>query len=89
MTTKTWAVQVQLDEDGDDTRAVAVLTMENKTEMRAQGWSRRNPRDDADARIGDELATARALSDLTHQLMGLAASDIESHTHEPVGSLQV
>ena len=89
MTTKNWAVQVRLDEDGDDTRAEAVLTMENKTELRAQGWSRRNPRDDADAPIGDELATARALSDLTHQLMGLAASDIEAHTHEPVGSLQL
>jgi hypothetical protein len=89
MTTKTWAVQVRLDEDGDDTRAEAVLTMENKTEIRGQGWSRRNPRDEADPRIGDELATARALSELTHQLLGQAASDIEAHTHEPVRSLQL
>lgn len=83
MTTRTWTVQIRLDEMGDDTTAEAVLELENKAEMRGRGRSRRNPADDADVRIGDELATARALSDLAHELLDVAAHDIESHTHRP------
>jgi flagellar hook-associated protein FlgK len=83
MTTKTWTVQVSIDEEGDDTRAEALLSLDNKMEMRGRGVSRRNPADESVPRIGDELATARALSDLAHQLLATAASDIESKTHVP------
>lgn len=89
MTTKTWTVQVTLDEQGDDTRADAALSMDNKAELRGHGTSRRNPHDESEPRIGDELAAARALADLAHQLLGAAANDIESHTHVPVRSLQL
>jgi hypothetical protein len=89
MTTKTWTVQVALEEEGDDTYADATLSIENKTEIRGRGQSRRNPSDESAPRIGDELAAARALSDLAHQLLSVAASDIESRTHEPVGSLRL
>jgi len=89
MTTKTWTVQVTLDEDGDDTLADAALSVENKMELRGHGTSRRNPRDESEPRIGDELATARALSDLAHQLLAAAASDIEAKTHVPARSLQL
>ena len=89
MTTKTWTVQVTLDEDGDDTLADAALSVENKMELRGHGTSRRNPRDESEPRIGDELATARALSDLAHQLLAVAASDIEAKTHVPARSLQL
>lgn len=89
MATKTWTVQVHLDEQGDDTFADAVLTVEGRDEMHGRGTSRRNPSDEASPRIGDELAAARALSDLAHELLSAAASDIESHTHEPVGSLDL
>ena len=34
--------------------------------------------------IGDELAVARALSDLGHQPLDAAASDIEHITHQPM-----
>jgi hypothetical protein len=87
MTTKTWTVQVLLNEDGDDTIADAALVVENKKELRGHGTSRRNPRDESEPRIGDELAAARALSDLAHQLVAAAASDIESKTHVPARSL--
>lgn len=87
MTSKTWTVQVTIDEEGDDTRADAVLSLENKMEMHGRGMSRRNPRDESEPRIGDELATARALSDLAHQLLAAAATDIESKTHVPATSL--
>ena len=88
MTTKAWTVQVSIDEQGDDTVADAVISLDNKMEVRGQGRSRRNPADESVHRIGDELATARALSDLAHQLLGVAASDIESRTHVPA-SLQM
>jgi hypothetical protein len=89
MNTKTWTVQVLLNEDGDDTIADAALTVENKMQLRGHGTSRRNPRDESEPRIGDELAAARALSDLAHELLAAAASDIESKTHVPVRSLEL
>jgi hypothetical protein len=89
MTTKTWTVQVTLDENGDDTVADAAISVENKMELRGHGMSRRNPRDESEPRIGDELAVARALSDLAHQLLAAAASDIEAKTHVPARSLQL
>jgi hypothetical protein len=89
MATKTWTIQVSIDEQDDDTRADATLQLENKMEMRGRGFSRRNPHDESEPRIGDELAAARALSDLAHQLLEAAARDIESRTHVPVSSLQL
>ena len=89
MATKIWTIQVSIDEDDDDTRADAALQLENKMEMRGRGFSRRNPHDESEPRIGDELAAARALSDLAHQLLDAAAHDIESRTHVPVSSLQL
>lgn len=89
MTTKSWVVQVTLDERGDDTTADATLSLDNKVEIRGHGTSRRNPQDESEPRIGDELATARALSDLAHHLLAAAATDIESRTHEPVRSLRL
>jgi hypothetical protein len=89
MITKTWTVQVLLNEDGDATIADAALAVENKMELRGHGTSRRNPRDELEPRIGDELAAARALSDLAHQLLSAAASDIEAKTHVPARSLEL
>ena len=83
MTTKTWTVQILLGEDDDTTQADAVLDMQAKTEVRGHGVSRRNPSDPSVPMIGDELATARALSDLAPQLLNLAARDIESSTRTP------
>jgi len=86
MATKTWTVQVSIEEMGDDTVAEAVMRLD-ATEVRGQGRSRRNPHDETVPRIGDELATARALSELAHELLSTAATDIEARTHQPVRSL--
>ena len=83
MTTKTWTVQIRLDEESDMTAAEAVLDADGKTEVRGSGRSRRNPVDPAVPMIGDELAAARALSDLAHHLLDTAAHDIESSTRKP------
>lgn len=87
MTTKNWTVQVTLEEQGDDTHADATLTVDGKSELKGYGGSRRNPHDESEPRIGDELATARALSDLAHRLLDAAAHDIEAKTHQKVRSL--
>jgi hypothetical protein len=89
MATKTMTIQVTIDEQGDATLADAALSLENKMEMHGHGTSRRNPIDESVPRIGDELAMARALSDLAHQLLAVAAEEIESKTHVPVQSLQL
>ena len=44
------------------------------------GLSRLNPTERDVAEIGDELAVARALSDLARRLMAVTANDIESVT---------
>ncbi|MGH3366409.1 MAG: DUF1876 domain-containing protein [Nocardioidaceae bacterium] len=83
MTTKTWNIQILLGEQDDITQADAVLDLPGKTEMRGHGNSKRSPEDPAVAMIGDELAVARALSDLAHQLLHVAARDIEASTRTP------
>lgn len=91
MTTKHWTVSIALDEQGDDTYAEALLDVGKGMEhgIAGRGFSRRHPSDESAPRIGDELAAARALSDLAHQLLDVAARDIEQRTHEPVRSLSL
>lgn len=74
---KTWTVQVLIEEQGDVTHADAVLRTDDTT-LRGSGRARRNPRDPQVPEIGDELATARAFADLSHQLLEAATADIES-----------
>ena len=81
--TKQFEVEVRVTESGDETRADAVLPGDETRQLHGVGRARRNPKDRSVPEIGDELATARALSDLAHQLLDAAAADIESFTREP------
>lgn len=83
MTMKTWTIQIVLDEEGNETQADAVLDLPGKSEVRGHGTSHRNPTDAEVPLIGDELAVARALSDLAHRILDSAATDIESSTRTP------
>jgi hypothetical protein len=74
---KTWTVDISLTEEGDVTRAVAILRTDDGREFRGDGVARRNPADIPSPQIGDELATARAMSELTHKLLETVAKDIE------------
>jgi hypothetical protein len=77
---KTWTVSVFLDEHDGRTRATARLhTGDN--ELTGIGLARCHPTDVDVPEIGDELATARALSDLAHQLLDATVGDIEAMTH--------
>lgn len=83
--TRTWTVEIIVDEHDDEriTHAEARLHTSDRTHLRGQGQARRNPADREVPEIGDELAVARALSDLAHQLLDAAAADIEQVTDRP------
>ncbi len=81
-TVKKWTVQVDIDEHEDRTRAVARLHAGDQT-LAGTGLARLNPTDRDVPEIGDELAVARALSELSHQLLDIAARDIEQSSGVP------
>jgi hypothetical protein len=62
--TKRWTAEIVLDETEDRTDATVRLRM-GDTECVAIGRARRNRHDPNIPRIGEELATARALADLS------------------------
>ncbi len=82
--TRTWTVEILLGEHEDQrfTRAEARLHTDAPIHLTGAGTARRNPFDPEVPEIGDEIAAARALSDLAHRLLDTAAGDIEQITHE-------
>lgn len=82
MQEKSWSVNIVIDEHESQTRATARLQVENRSELVGVGMARLNPADSDVPEIGDELATARALADLAHQLIEVTAADIEKVTKE-------
>ncbi|MET0764397.1 MAG: DUF1876 domain-containing protein [Blastococcus sp.] len=82
---KTWTVQVDIDEHEDRTRAVARLRTggDGDPSLAGTGLARLNPADRDVPQIGDELAVARALSELSHLLLDVAARDIEQSSGVP------
>jgi hypothetical protein len=88
MATDTWNVRVSIETDGRLTRAEARLEDKPDTVLVGEGTARASPDDENVPDIGRELATARALSELSHQLIHLTVQDIESHTHRPVTHLK-
>ena len=84
MHTRTWHVTINLFEKDGHTRAEAVLRTDGGPELRHEAVARLHPGDRDVPEIGDELAVARALSELSHRLLHAAADDIEQLTHEPV-----
>jgi len=79
---KTWQLDVSIDEHEKRTGAKVRLSWRG-IELVGAGLARLNPDDEPVVEIGDELAVARALSDLANQLFALTASDIEASTHKP------
>lgn len=73
---KSTTVQITLDEDDEHTEAQATIRLRER-DFIARGTARRNPRDPNVPVVGEELAVARALSELSHQLLAAAAENIE------------
>ncbi len=80
-TARAWTVEIVFTEEGDSTRADAILETGS---VRHHGWgqSHRNPDDDDVPRIGVEIAAARSLEDLVGKLLKEAEDEIEEHTGE-------
>lgn len=78
---KNWRVDIYIGERDDKTHAEARLLPGDEVSLTGIGVARLNPVDRDVPEIGDELAVARALSDLAHQLLHAAVEDIEAVTH--------
>ena len=74
---KRWTVTIDIDEHDGRTRAHARLHTPDSDQLVGVGLARLNPADRAGPEIGDEIATARALSDLAHRLLDVASTDVE------------
>jgi hypothetical protein len=81
---KRWSVDVFIDEADGRTYAEARLHTNDNTHLVGVGRARLNPADEDIPEIGDELAAARALTDLGHRLLLTAAADIAAVTDKPV-----
>jgi len=75
--------EVWFDEDARHTEARVTLHVRD-LELTGFGLANRNPHDPNLPAVGEELAAARALSDLAHQLLDLAGLHIERHAGHPV-----
>ena len=80
----TWGLEFRFEEEDQRTVAVATLSAGKRT-LKARGTARRSPVDPNLPRVGEDLAVARALSQLAHDLVGDAAARLEAATHQPAG----
>ena len=83
---ETTEIEITFGEDDRHTEARASLTIRGATFVGA-GRARRHPADPNMPMVGEELAAAHALSDLSHQLVDAAAETIserEGLTNAPL-----
>lgn len=78
-----WTIELDFEEDGNRTACTATLSGQRAPGLTGHGYSRRAPADQPDSRIGEEVAAARACSNLAHELLEQAAGIIEAHTETP------
>jgi Domain of unknown function (DUF1876)/Domain of unknown function (DUF1918) len=76
-------IDVSMTEDADHCEAVAHVRLRGR-DFSGWGRARRNPEDPEMPVVGEELAVARALSEVSHQLVGAAADSLESALGRPV-----
>ncbi|CAM5318563.1 DUF1876 domain-containing protein [Streptomyces sp. URMC 127] len=74
-------IDMEFREAGALTQAAVRLHMHDGTDFTAVGTTNRNPADPSQQRVGEEVAAARALRDLSEQLLDKAGVDIEEATH--------
>jgi len=79
---ETSEIEITFNEDGDHTEARASLSLRGAT-FAGWGRARRNPTDQNLPMVGEELAVARALSDLAHKLVEAAAEVISEREGGP------
>ena len=77
-----WQVKLSATEIDGVTHAEARFALTDQTTLAGHGTARLNPADRDVTAIGEEIAVARALSDLANKVLHSAASGIEEMTHE-------
>jgi hypothetical protein len=77
-----WQVKLSATEIDGVTHAEARLALTDDKTLAGHGTARLNPADRDVTVIGEEIAVARALSDLAGKVLHTAASGIEDMTHE-------
>ncbi|WP_033258037.1 MULTISPECIES: DUF1876 domain-containing protein [Kitasatospora] len=82
-----WHIEMEFQEDGDRTRAAALVRLSDGTELRGHGSSTRHHDDSPQLRVGEEVAGARALNDLAMQLLGKAHDEVTRPTGDPMAPL--
>jgi Domain of unknown function (DUF1876) len=75
-------IEMTFEEDVDHTEARATIVLRG-ARFTGFGRARRNPVDPNVPMVGEELAAARALSDLTHKLVDAAAGAISEREGRP------
>ncbi len=77
-----WSMEVFVADLEGETDAEVRLTRADNRIFAGRGKAKLNPADQNVTVIGEELALARAMSDLSHKLLHSAAVGVESMTHE-------
>ncbi|NGN67979.1 DUF1876 domain-containing protein [Streptomyces sp. A7024] len=77
-----WHIEMDFLEDDYDTRATALLRLSDGTELTAHGGAKRHPSDPGQRLVGEEIAAARALTELARQLLEKASAEIQRATHQ-------
>jgi len=77
-----WSIEVFVGEIDGETDAEVRMTKIDNRDFSGRGKAQLNPADRNVSVIGEEIAIARALSDLSHKLLHSAAVGVESMTHE-------
>ncbi|AOT60324.1 MULTISPECIES: DUF1876 domain-containing protein [Streptomyces] len=78
-----WHVDMEFQEDGNRTRAAALVRLGDGTEVRGHGQAQRHPTDSEQLRVGEEIAGARALMDIATQLLQKAHVEIDEVKGKP------
>jgi hypothetical protein len=78
MHTTEWTVAIFLSEPDDNSTAARAVLSTGTTTIEGFGTAHRNPSDRPIPEIGDELAVSRALSELAHRLLDVAAEDVSA-----------
>jgi len=83
--TKSWVVDVELVENGDETTARAVLRVDDGRPVEGRhGRAIRAPHDENLPQVGDRVAVARALRHLSDTLLAEASSTMSGLEHRDV-----
>ncbi|MET7622151.1 DUF1876 domain-containing protein [Streptomyces sp. NPDC005408] len=72
-----WHVEMEFQEEGDRTRAAAMVRLGDGTEIRGHGNAQRHRSDPEQLRVGEEISGARALMDIASQLLQKAHVEID------------